>query len=128
MITDASNASETSKLKSRAALASIIASAALTIGKLVAGLLSGSLALISEGLHGLLDTGATILTWFAVRAGEQRPVLAEPHVDERLGPVHLRHLHVHEHGVGAVLLDGGILTTSNGSGCADQPQRVTRPT
>jgi cation diffusion facilitator family transporter len=78
MIADASNASETSKLKSRAALASIAACAALTIGKLVAGLLSGSLALISEALHGLLDTGATILTWFAVRAAD-RPADDEHH-------------------------------------------------
>ncbi|MBM3608899.1 MAG: cation-efflux pump [Alphaproteobacteria bacterium] len=53
--------------KKAAALASIFASAALTIGKLVAGLLSGSLALISEALHGILDTGATIMTYFAVR-------------------------------------------------------------
>jgi len=54
-------------LKEKAALASIAASALLTLGKLVAGLLSGSLALISEAGHGLLDTGATILTYFAVR-------------------------------------------------------------
>ena len=31
-----------------------------TFGKLVAGLLSGSLALISEAGHGLLDTGARV--------------------------------------------------------------------
>ncbi|MDB5569044.1 MAG: Cation diffusion facilitator family transporter [Hyphomicrobiales bacterium] len=66
------------KLKSRAALASIGASAALTVGKLVAGLLSGSLALMSEAMHGLLDTGATILTWFAVRAAD-RPADDEHH-------------------------------------------------
>ncbi len=54
-------------LKEKAALASISASALLTLGKLVAGLLSGSLALMSEAGHGLLDTGATILTYFAVR-------------------------------------------------------------
>ena len=54
-------------LKQRAALFSIFASAALAFGKLVAGLLSGSLALLSEAGHGLIDTGATILTWFAVR-------------------------------------------------------------
>lgn len=53
--------------KKAAALASIFASAALTAGKLVAGLLSGSLALISEALHGLLDTGATIMTYYAVK-------------------------------------------------------------
>lgn len=57
--------------KSRAALASVLASAGLTIGKLIAGLLSGSLALISEALHSLLDTGATIITLFAVRAADQ---------------------------------------------------------
>ena len=60
-----------SQLKRAAALASIFASALLTIGKLVAGLLSGSLALMSEAGHGLLDTGATILTYFAVRAADK---------------------------------------------------------
>ena len=53
--------------KQQAALASIAASALLALGKLAAGLLSGSLALLSEAGHGLLDTAATILTWFAVR-------------------------------------------------------------
>jgi cation diffusion facilitator family transporter len=57
--------------KEKAALASIGASALLTIGKLVAGLLTGSLALISEAGHALLDTGATILTYFAVRAAHK---------------------------------------------------------
>jgi cation diffusion facilitator family transporter len=55
-------------LKEKAALASITASALLTLGKLAAGLFSGSLALLSEAGHGLLDTGATILTYFAIRA------------------------------------------------------------
>lgn len=59
------------KLKSRAALASIFASAALTLGKFVAALLSGSLALMSEALHGLLDVGATMLTYFAIKAADK---------------------------------------------------------
>ncbi len=57
--------------KRRAALASILASAALALAKLAAGFLSGSLALISEGGHSALDTGATILTYFAVREGDK---------------------------------------------------------
>ena len=57
--------------KHRAALASIFASAFITLAKLVAGLLSGSLALISEAGHAALDTGATILTYFAVRAADK---------------------------------------------------------
>lgn len=62
---------EHSETKQKVALASIFASAALTLGKLVAGVLSGSLALISEALHSLLDTGATIITYYAVRASDK---------------------------------------------------------
>lgn len=53
--------------KEKIALTSIGASAALTLGKFVAALLSGSLALLSEALHGLIDTAATVMTWLAVR-------------------------------------------------------------
>lgn len=66
------------KLKSRAALASILASAGLTLGKFVAALMSGSLALMSEALHGILDVGATTLTYFAIRAAD-KPADEEHH-------------------------------------------------
>ena len=59
------------EIKEQAAFWSIIASASLTIGKLAAGLMSGSLALISEAGHALLDTGATILTYFAIKAADK---------------------------------------------------------
>lgn len=55
-------------LKRQAALASIAVSSALTLAKLAAGLVSGSLALLSEAGHNLVDTGITIITYFAVRA------------------------------------------------------------
>jgi cation diffusion facilitator family transporter len=55
------------QIKQRAALASIGASAALTIAKLAAGLFSGSLALLSEAGNNLVDTGITIITFFAIR-------------------------------------------------------------
>jgi cation diffusion facilitator family transporter len=54
-------------IKERAALSSAAASALLTIGKLVAGLSSGSLALLSEAGHNFADTGITLLTYYAVR-------------------------------------------------------------
>jgi len=57
--------------KLRAALASILASAALSLAKLAAGLMSGSLALVSEGAHNVLDTGASVLTYFAVREADK---------------------------------------------------------
>lgn len=62
---------DAAKIKESAAFWSIVASALLTLGKLVAGLLSGSLALLSEAGHGLLDTGATIITYFAVKAADK---------------------------------------------------------
>ncbi|MGB6538419.1 MAG: cation diffusion facilitator family transporter, partial [Xanthobacteraceae bacterium] len=53
-------------VKERAALGSIAASAALTAGKAVVGLLTGSLAILSEAGHSLLDLSVTVLTYFAV--------------------------------------------------------------
>jgi len=53
--------------KEKAALGSIAASAALTAAKASVGLLTGSLAILSEAGHSLLDLAATILTYIAVR-------------------------------------------------------------
>jgi cation diffusion facilitator family transporter len=53
--------------KENAALASIGASAALALAKFIAGSFSGSLALLSEAGHNLIDVGMTIVTYYAVR-------------------------------------------------------------
>jgi cation diffusion facilitator family transporter len=53
--------------KEKAALGSIAASAALTAAKAIVGLLTGSLAILSEAGHSLIDLGATVLTYVAVR-------------------------------------------------------------
>jgi len=53
--------------KEKAALGSIAASAVLTAAKAIVGLLTGSLAILSEAGHSLLDLAATVLTYFAVR-------------------------------------------------------------
>jgi len=53
--------------KEKAALGSIAASAGLTVAKAVVGLLTGSLAILSEAGHSLIDLSATLLTYFAVR-------------------------------------------------------------
>src|SRR5258708_665464 len=54
-------------LKERVALGSIAASGALTVGKAVVGVLTGSLAILSEAAHSLIDLAATVMTYFAVR-------------------------------------------------------------
>lgn len=53
--------------KEKVALGSIAASAGLTAAKAAIGLLTGSLAILSEAGHSLIDLSATVLTYFAVR-------------------------------------------------------------
>ena len=53
--------------KEKVALGSIAASAGLTLAKGVVGFLTGSLAILSEAAHSLIDFGATVMTYFAVR-------------------------------------------------------------
>jgi cation diffusion facilitator family transporter len=54
-------------VKQQVALSSIAASAALTVAKAAVGLASGSLAILSEAGHSLLDLAATVMTYYAVR-------------------------------------------------------------
>jgi Cation efflux family len=63
-------------IKQRVALTSIAASGGLTLAKGVVGLATGSLAILSEAAHSLLDLAATIMTYFAVRVSG-RPADAE---------------------------------------------------
>jgi cation diffusion facilitator family transporter len=53
--------------KEQVALTSILASAALALAKAIVGLATGSLALLSEAAHSLIDFAATLMTYVAVR-------------------------------------------------------------
>src|ERR1700745_1775141 len=53
--------------KTRVAAISVFASAGMAAAKLVAGIIVGSLALVSEALHSSVDVIATIITWMVVR-------------------------------------------------------------
>ena len=64
--------------KERVALSSIAASGALTLAKGAVGVATGSLAILSEAAHSLLDLVATIMTYFAVRMSG-KPADAEHH-------------------------------------------------
>jgi cation diffusion facilitator family transporter len=55
-------------VKERVALSSIAISAGMTLAKGAVGLASGSLAVLSEAGHSLIDLVATVITYFAVRA------------------------------------------------------------
>src|SRR3954454_1831639 len=58
-------------VKSRVAAISIFASAGMAATKFVVGVAIGSLALISEALHSLVDLVATVITWMVVRVSDQ---------------------------------------------------------
>src|ERR1700751_4848278 len=70
--------SETHFHKSRVAAISVFASAGMAVAKFAVGILIGSLALVSEGLHSSVDVIATIITWMVVRVSD-RPADAEHH-------------------------------------------------
>ncbi len=53
--------------KQRAALLSVAVKLSLTLAKLVAALLSGSLALLSEAGNNMGDVGVTLMSYFAIR-------------------------------------------------------------
>ncbi len=57
--------------KTRVALASLLAAAGLTAGKIVVGILTNSLGIISEALHSGLDLVATGMTLWAVRIADR---------------------------------------------------------
>ena len=59
--------------KKRVAGVSVVAAFFLTGFKLVIGLLTGSLGLLSEALHSGLDLVAAVITWFSVRISDTPP-------------------------------------------------------
>jgi cation diffusion facilitator family transporter len=59
--------------KQRVALISILASTVLAGSKLVAAIFTGSLGILSEAVHSIIDMGATVITWVAVRYSDQPP-------------------------------------------------------
>jgi len=59
------------KEKSRAATVSVVSNTMLVIGKLVVGIMIGSVSVISEAIHSAVDLLAAIIAWFAVRFSDQ---------------------------------------------------------
>ena len=59
--------------KQQVALFSMFASALMAGAKLIAAFSTGSLGILSEAIHSVLDFGATIITWFAIRWSDQPP-------------------------------------------------------
>ena len=59
--------------KHQVAFFSMLASLGLALSKLAAGLVTGSLGILSEAIHAIIDFGATVVTLFAIRWSDQPP-------------------------------------------------------
>lgn len=57
--------------KKRVAFISVLAAIFLTVSKLVIGILTGSLGILSEALHSGLDLVAALITYFSVRISDK---------------------------------------------------------
>ena len=65
------NPGEVWALKRRVALNSMLAAACMTALKLAAGILSGSLGVLSDAAHSALDLAGAALTFFSVRVSDK---------------------------------------------------------
>ncbi len=57
--------------KEKVTLQSVFTSAAITILKLIVGIVTGSIAMLSEATHSGIDLVSTVLTFYAVRIGDK---------------------------------------------------------
>ena len=72
------------RLKSRAAAVSIVSNSALIAFKLVVGIMSGSIAIISEALHSGSDLVAAIIAFYSVRKAAVPPDLHHHYGHEKV--------------------------------------------
>ncbi len=63
----------TERKKRTVALLSVVATASLTFVKLIAGIYSGSVSVLSEAAHSATDLLAALMAWFAVRQSSKPP-------------------------------------------------------
>jgi len=67
------NKNKENKSKQRAAGLSVASNIILTTLKIIAGLISGSVSIISEGIHSGMDLVASLIAFFSVRKSSQPP-------------------------------------------------------
>ena len=70
--------------KTRAAAISIASNATLIVLKLVAGAITGSIAVITEAVHSAIDLLASIIAYFSVRKADEPPDESHPYGHEKV--------------------------------------------
>jgi cation diffusion facilitator family transporter len=70
--------------KSDVARLSILSNTILIVLKLVVGLMTGAVSIISEAIHSLMDLAASAIAYFAVRFSDKPPDLDHPYGHEKV--------------------------------------------
>jgi cation diffusion facilitator family transporter len=70
--------------KSTAARVSIVSNSALIVLKLVAGAITGSIAIITEAVHSSIDLMASIVAYFSIRKAEEPADESHPYGHEKV--------------------------------------------
>jgi cation diffusion facilitator family transporter len=70
--------------KQRAARFSIVSNTGLIALKVVAGVLTGSVAIITEAVHSAIDLVASLIAWFSVRKAEEPADRSHPYGHEKV--------------------------------------------
>jgi cation diffusion facilitator family transporter len=70
--------------KARAVRVSIISNTGLIVLKVVAGVLTGSVAIITEAVHSAVDLVASVVAYFSVRLAEEPPDRSHPYGHEKV--------------------------------------------
>src|SRR5260370_1482386 len=83
----------------RVALGAVFIGAALVVAKLIVGVVTGSLGILSEAVHSLLDLAASIFTLVAVRTARK--------------PADREHPYRHRRAENVAAVADGILPTLN---------------
>jgi cation diffusion facilitator family transporter len=75
------------RTKSRAAGLSIVSNSALIAIKLAAGAITGSIAIITEALHSLIDLVASVIAFISVRRADEPADREHPYGHEKVEPL-----------------------------------------
>jgi divalent metal cation (Fe/Co/Zn/Cd) transporter len=76
MIADGASPAAAGPVKQRRAALSVISNSCLILLKVIAGTITGSVAILTEAVHSSIDLVASVVAFFSVRKAESLPIRA----------------------------------------------------
>ena len=102
--------------RSRAAVISIVSNCALILLKLVAGAVTGSVAILTEAIHSAIDLLASVVAYFSVRQAEE-----PPDSEHRYGHEKFENVAAAAEGV-LILVGSGVIIYASAHSLANGPE------